>query len=202
MAASIPTPIPLDPTFRHYKSHQAEEYAGIRPAYPAVLYEHIFTEHARGGGQFTQVLDVGCGPGKATQDLALAFDHALGLDPSLEMVKVAQQAGYKTRSGNGVRFEVGEAESLLDAAGVREGEVDMITAATAVRTGLAFGLDAVIYVSVEWMVLTYTGALVRYEKVLASGCAGTPARRHRGPVARGIRDNTCVIPSTTLVSPN
>ncbi|KAF8587861.1 S-adenosyl-L-methionine-dependent methyltransferase [Ramaria rubella] len=120
-----------DPTFRSYIPQQAQQYAENRPAYPQVLYEHIFAEHARGGGRFEFVVDVGCGPGRATRDLAQAFEHAIGLDPGQEMLNVARGRGSKTKSGEDIRFEVCEAEHIADAPGVPVGKVDMITAATA-----------------------------------------------------------------------
>jgi len=122
-----------DQTFRYYKPAQAQQYAGYRPAYPPVLYEHIFAEHAASGGGFGFVLDVGCGPGNATRDLAPAFEHAVGADPGEEMINVARERGGETKKGEKIRYEVCEAERIAGAPGVPLGEVDLITAATAVR---------------------------------------------------------------------
>jgi ubiquinone/menaquinone biosynthesis C-methylase UbiE len=121
-----------DPTFRSYKPAQAQQYAGSRPAYPPVLYEHIFAEHAASGGCFGFVLDVGCGPGSATRDLAPAFDHAVGIDAGEEMINVARERGGETKKGEKIRFEVYEAEQIAGAPGMPLGEVDLITVATAV----------------------------------------------------------------------
>ena len=122
-----------DPTFRSYKPAQAQLYAGSRPAYPPVLYEHMFSEHASTGGQFGFVVDVGCGPGSATRDLAPTFDHAVGLDPREEMLNVAIEKGGETRTGETIQYEVSEAEKIASVAGLPKGGVDMITASTAVR---------------------------------------------------------------------
>jgi len=121
-----------DPTFRYYKPAQAQQYAGARPAYPPVLYEHIFAEHAASGGRFGFVVDVGCGPGTATRDLAPAFEHAVGIDAGEEMIKVARERGGESKRGERIRFEVCEAERMASAPGLPLGEVDLITAATAV----------------------------------------------------------------------
>lgn len=122
-----------DPTFRSYKPEQAQQYVGARPAYKPALYEHIFAEHQASGGSFGLVVDVGCGPGRATQDLARTFDHAVGLDPGEGMISVARQRGGETKTGEKIRFEVCEAERIAGVPGMPLGEVDMITAATAVR---------------------------------------------------------------------
>jgi trans-aconitate 3-methyltransferase len=121
-----------DTTFRNYKPAQAQQYAGFRPAYPPVLYEHIFTEHTASGGGFNLLLDVGCGPGRATQDLARSFEHAVGVDPGEEMINVARERGGETKSRGKIQFEVCEAERIAEGSGVPLGEVDLITAATAV----------------------------------------------------------------------
>jgi trans-aconitate 3-methyltransferase len=122
-----------DPTFRSYRPDQAQKYAGGRPGYPPVLYEHMYAEHAASGGDFGFVVDVGCGPGIATRDLALTFEHVVGVDPGEEMINVARERGGETTKGEKVRYEVCEAERIALAPGIPIGEVDMITAATAVR---------------------------------------------------------------------
>lgn len=122
-----------DPTFRSYKPGQAQLYAAARPAYPPVLYEHIFAEHAASGGGFGFVLDVGCGPGRATRDIAPAFEHAMGVDPGKEMISVARERGGETNKGEKIQFEVCEAERIVSAPVMSPGAVDLITAATAVR---------------------------------------------------------------------
>ncbi|MCJ1379494.1 hypothetical protein MMC17_002595 [Xylographa soralifera] len=120
-----------DPTFRNYKHAQAQQYASARGAYPPVLYEHIFAEHAASGGAFGFVLDVGCGPGTATRDLAPAFEHAMGVDGGEAMIDVARTRGGETRVGEKIRYEVCEAERMAGLPGVPLGAVDLITVATA-----------------------------------------------------------------------
>ena len=120
-----------DPTFRSYQPAQAKQYAAGRPGYPPVLYEKIYAEHASTGGGFGSVLDVGCGPGLATRDLALRFDHALGVDPGEEMIKTAKERGGETKEGGKIQYEVCEAERIATLPGML-GKVDLITVATAV----------------------------------------------------------------------
>jgi SAM-dependent methyltransferase len=138
-----------DPTFRSYKPDQAQKYAGGRPGYPPVLYEHIFAEHAASGGGFGFVLDVGCGPGTATRDLALTFEHVVGVDPGEEMINVARERGGETTKGEKIRYEVCEAERIASAPGIPIGEVDMITVATAVRWAFLI-LGLILNRCVEW----------------------------------------------------
>jgi ubiquinone/menaquinone biosynthesis C-methylase UbiE len=76
------------------------------------------------------VVDVGCGPGSAAQDLAPAFEHAVGIDPGEEMIQVARELGGETKNGEKISFEVCEAARIASAP---PGEVGLITVATAVR---------------------------------------------------------------------
>ena len=121
-----------DPTFRSYNTAQAQQYAGARLAYSPELYEHIIAEHRASGGGFGFVLDAGCGPGSATRDLAPMFEHAVGLDPGHEMIKVARERGGKTKAGGNICFEVCEAERMTDVPSLPIGGMDLICAATAV----------------------------------------------------------------------
>jgi trans-aconitate 3-methyltransferase len=127
-----------DPTFRSYKPAQAQQYAGARPTYTPVLYEHIFAEHAASGGGFGFVVDVGCGPGSATRDLAPAFEHAVGIDPGEEMINVARERGGETKTGEKIRFELCEAERIASVPGLPLREVDLVTAATSVCSIFSF----------------------------------------------------------------
>ena len=121
-----------DPTFRSYNSAQAQQYAGARLAYPSLLYQHILAEHGASGGRLGFVIDVGCGPGSATREWAPMFEHAEGLDPGHEMIKVARQRGGKTKAGESICYEVCEAERMTDVPSLPVGGVDLICAATAV----------------------------------------------------------------------
>lgn len=60
-----------------------------------------------------RVLDVGCGPGTVTLDLAerVAPGTAIGIDSSAEVVEIARQEA-RDRGATGVSFEVGDAYHL------------------------------------------------------------------------------------------
>lgn len=128
-----PPAAPSDPTFRSYNTTQAQAYATQRLSYSSALYATVLTHHESTGGAFDFLLDVGCGPGNATRDVARSFDRALGVDPGEAMIAAARERGGRTRSGEEVRFEVGPAEAVSAVEGVPAGEgVDLVIAAMAV----------------------------------------------------------------------
>lgn len=123
-----------DTTFRDYSSEQGKAYAQNRLGYHDSVYRAIFNHHDAHGGAYGLVVDVGCGPGLATSDLAPHFARAIGLDPSEGMIATARTRGGTTGSGAPVRFEVGSAEDLgasLTTDPVVPGSVDLLVAATA-----------------------------------------------------------------------
>lgn len=121
-----------DPTFRAYSASEAKTYATHRLSYSPDLYSTILSHHGSTGGHFSLLLDVGCGPGNATRDLALSFDEAIGCDPGEQMIAAANELGGKTRSGEDVRFVVAGAEELSEIEALRGGSVDLLVAAMAV----------------------------------------------------------------------
>jgi ubiquinone/menaquinone biosynthesis C-methylase UbiE len=122
-----------DVTFRKYTPEQAQAYAAGRGrGYGAALLQVIFQHHSDTGGEFNTLADIGCGPGNATCDLALDFDHAFGLDPGSEMINAARSKNYKTKSGEDVVFRVAGAEEISTVGGLEPASIDMITAATSV----------------------------------------------------------------------
>jgi len=93
-----------------------QRYARFRPGYPPALAAYL----ASLCGRRRLAVDVGCGTGQITVELAAHFDEALGLDPSADHVANA-------RTAERVRYEVSPAERLpLPAA-----SVDLLTAAQA-----------------------------------------------------------------------
>lgn len=138
-----------DPTFTTYTSTQARTYAQHRLSYPSKLYDTILNHHTATGGQLKVLADIGCGPGRATRDLAAFFEVGVGLDPGEEMIKTARALSEEEAVGDGnvvrkVGFAVCGAEEcargvkdVLNATkGVEgqhgEGSVDLLTAAMAV----------------------------------------------------------------------
>ena len=97
---------------------QTQAYAVECRSYPTELYDIVLRYHTNTAGKLNQLLDIGCGPRNATRDLSLAFDGAIGVDPSAQMIAVAQSRGGKTRTGNNIKFEVGLAEEYSKVKGV------------------------------------------------------------------------------------
>lgn len=120
-----------NPTFRSYSSTQAKAYAAGRPGYSSALLQVVIQHHVEAGGMLGTVLDVGCGPGTATQSLAPHFEDAIGVDSGEQMIEMARRIGGTTRSGRSTRYELCSAENLTQLSGVAEGSVDMVTAAMA-----------------------------------------------------------------------
>lgn len=148
-----------DPTFTTYTPTQARTYAQHRLSYPSKLYDTILNHHTSTSGKLNVLADVGCGPGRATRDLAAFFELGVGLDPGEEMIRTAralsEEEGLEDSDGGGkVRFAVCGAEEC--ARGVRdalstfkngvddddddseEGRVDLLTAAMAVSSPSPF----------------------------------------------------------------
>ncbi|KAF7958840.1 hypothetical protein EAE96_002371 [Botrytis aclada] len=135
MSASDPDstgPPNSDPTFRNYTSKQAAKYAAHRLSYPSKLYETVIRHHEKTGGQFNLVLDLGCGPGNATRDIAEFFEEAIGCDAGEAMIRAARELGGKTKSGKDIVWVVGSGEEFTGLEEVKEGTVDLITVAMAI----------------------------------------------------------------------
>lgn len=115
-------------TFRAYGKDESKRYAQLRLAYHSSVYESIIAQHTATGGKLDSLLDIGCGPGLATRDLAVCFSHATGIDPSEGMIGVAQSVDMKTSTSEPVRFKLATAEEM---AGIDDNSIDMITAANA-----------------------------------------------------------------------
>ena len=124
----------LDKTFVSYTSSQAASYAAHRgEPYSDRLYEVVAEHHLAGGGVLGTLLDVGCGTGSVTRGFGSHFQHVIGVDPSVEMVRQAIGIGGSTRTGELVKYEVQRAEDLSRIEGLMEGGVDILSAGMAVR---------------------------------------------------------------------
>ena len=130
--------IPRDQTFRQYTPDQAAAYTKARGSYPSALYDIILSYHLSTGGSTDLLLDVGCGPGNATRDLAPDFEHLFGVDPGAEMIAAAKGRGSRTRSGEEVRFEVSSAEDISRVEGLEVGSVDLLIGAMTVSSNDVF----------------------------------------------------------------
>lgn len=68
----------------------ADIYAKVRKGYPAALFDDL--ETLAGLGSAARVLEVGCGTGQATADLAARAGHVLALDPGARLIDQARKA--------------------------------------------------------------------------------------------------------------
>ena len=115
-------------TFRSYGKDESKRYAQLRLAYHPSVYESIVAQHTANGGKLDSLLDVGCGPGLATRDLAAYFDNATGIDAGESMIEVAQNMDIKTSTSEPVAFKLTSAEEMV---GIEDNSIDVITAANA-----------------------------------------------------------------------
>ncbi|KAF5581416.1 trans-aconitate 3-methyltransferase [Fusarium pseudoanthophilum] len=122
---------PRDATFRNYTTDQASDYVEGRLGYTDALVDFILDYHRSTNGKTGCVMDVGCGPGTATQKLAPHFDLAYGVDPGESMIRTATGFGIKTRTGAPIVYKLSTAEEIDKISDIPHSSVDMITAATA-----------------------------------------------------------------------
>jgi SAM-dependent methyltransferase len=90
-----------------------------RPPYPPALYDFLFdqTNHQR------RALDLGCGPGKIAHELATRFEHVDALDPSLPMLRLADDGRHAN-----ISWIHGYAETAHLA-----GQYDLVTAGASIH---------------------------------------------------------------------
>jgi trans-aconitate 3-methyltransferase len=115
-----------EPTFTSYNAAQAKLYNKYRSGYPARLIQYIVDHHEKTGGKLGTVLDVGCGSGNSTRDVAPYYDNAFGIDPSEAMTSAGREAGGKTKAGNPITYVTNDAE---ECEGIPDGSIDLLTAA-------------------------------------------------------------------------
>jgi 2-polyprenyl-3-methyl-5-hydroxy-6-metoxy-1,4-benzoquinol methylase len=84
-------------TFSSYKKDESKQYAQVRMAYHPSVYETAIAHHTATGGHLDSLLDVGCGPGLATRDLAAHFKHVTGIDAGESMIEVARSMNIQPR---------------------------------------------------------------------------------------------------------
>ena len=103
---------------------QSSAYAAFRPRYPPQLFQAVLRfaglEEAQQRGL---AVDLGCGSGQASADLAALFRRVVGIDAS------AEQLAHADRSRANVEYRCGPVE----ATGLPPQSVDLITAATSLH---------------------------------------------------------------------
>lgn len=86
-------------------------YGAVRPGYPAALFEDLAAFAGLAGAE--AVLEVGCGPGQATGDLAARAGRVLAIDPGAALIGEARGRGVPAN----VQFETVRFEDLAVEAG-------------------------------------------------------------------------------------
>ncbi|KAK5101350.1 hypothetical protein LTS08_004957 [Lithohypha guttulata] len=116
-------------TFRNYTTSDAAKYAAYRPSYPPKLIELVLSIHNTTGGQTSHVLDIGCGPGIATRQIAEHFQYVTGIDAGASMITKAQETPCSSATGEQATFLVSNSEDIDKH--FEPATIDLITVATA-----------------------------------------------------------------------
>ncbi|MFH1133181.1 MAG: class I SAM-dependent methyltransferase [Nanoarchaeota archaeon] len=66
-----------------------KDYDAVRPDYPSRLISHVLRQAKLKPG--AQILDIGCGTGRATAHFVGKGYHVLGIDPSAKMLAIARK---------------------------------------------------------------------------------------------------------------
>lgn len=103
----------------------AEGYFNARPHYPKELFDFLVDQADK--TSLDVCVDIGCGPGEATFELAKHFKRVIGVDPSVPMINKAKEQAHK-RGITNVEFIIGTAEDFDTKI---PGQVDAITSAEA-----------------------------------------------------------------------
>lgn len=119
----------VEATFKNYDASQAQRYANYRPSYDPRLIDLIVRTHTATGGQLHKVLDIGCGPGIATRQIAGYFQEVDGIDAGASMIEMAKTTPCFSATGAQASFQVCNSEEIDKV--FKPESVDMITVATA-----------------------------------------------------------------------
>jgi ubiquinone/menaquinone biosynthesis C-methylase UbiE len=98
----------------------AEAYLRYRPPYPKALLASLVAQARLPGSAV--LLDLACGPGRVTLDIAASFEHVDAIDLEAEMIEAGRREAAR-RGVRNVQWRVGRAEE----APIAEGSVDLIT---------------------------------------------------------------------------
>lgn len=103
--------------------YSGSKYLNFRPAYPQSFFDHI----EKYTGHVGLAVDVGCGPGTATAEIAKFADKVVGLEPGSSMVETAQ----KQNPGPNIEYVQGTDDELTRV--FEEDTVDLVTVAQAIH---------------------------------------------------------------------
>jgi len=119
-------------SYRYFEGkNHAAAYAATRPTPPATLIEKIVNKIGSPAGKSLAV-DVGCGTGQATFDLADHFDRVVGVDISENQINEARRSAEndEKRGKRVVEFKVGSYMYLKELA---DASVDLVTCCQAIH---------------------------------------------------------------------
>jgi SAM-dependent methyltransferase len=103
----------------------AELYGAVRPGYPAALFDDL-TDLA-GLNRRCRVLEVGCGAGQATGDLAARAASVTALDPGARLIDQARRRTARIESAAAIDYIVCRFEDYEP----RPGDFDLVASAQA-----------------------------------------------------------------------
>ena len=137
----------------------AEAYFRYRPPYPKALLASLVTQAHLPGSAV--LLDLACGPGRVTLDLAASFEHVHAIDLETEMIEVGRREAAR-RGVRNVEWRVGRAEE----ASIAAESVDLITIGEAFHR-----LDqvAIIENALDWLKPCGCIAILGTYSILAGG---------------------------------
>src|SRR5215472_8039578 len=137
----------------------AEAYFRYRPPYPKALLASLVTQAHLPGSAV--LLDLACGPGSVTLDLAASFEHVHAIDLEAEMIEVGRREAAH-RGVRNVEWRVGRAEE----ASIAAESVDLITIGEAFHR-----LDqaAIIENALDWLKPNGCIAILGTYSILAGG---------------------------------
>lgn len=102
-------------------NYAGNEYSKFRPSYSREIYSLIYQFHSQNGGEYIYALDVGCGTGQVTVEIAKKFTQVYGFDT------LAEQINHATARDN-IVYHVGPGEDLSK---FSDHCLDLITVGTA-----------------------------------------------------------------------
>ena len=145
----------------------AEAYLRYRPPYPKALLASLVAQAHLPGSAV--LLDLACGPGRVTLDIAASFEHVHAIDLEAEMIEAGRREAAR-RGVRNVEWRVGRAEEASLAAG----SVDLVTIGEAFHR-----LDqvAIIEKALDWLKPGGSIAILGTYSILAGGEAWKEAVR-------------------------